>query len=74
MSGLSVYVIPAVVGIALPLFYRWGVRVGRRQESCGAKYPHDSGDCIVLGPEIFTNKSSDVVCYKGQNYYLGDKE
>jgi hypothetical protein len=34
------------------------------------KYPHESGDCVVLGPETFTNKSADVICHKGQNYYL----
>ena len=36
------------------------------------KYPHASGDCVVLGPETFTNGSADVICHKGQNYYLGD--
>ncbi len=37
-------------------------------ERAAETYPHPSGDVTVLGPEIFTDKDGDVICWKGVNY------
>ena len=33
-----------------------------------ATYPRDEDPFIVLGSEIFTDQSRDVLCWKGENY------
>lgn len=33
-----------------------------------SEYPHDDGDVIVLGPEIFLDKETQVISWKGKNY------
>lgn len=32
-------------------------------------YPYQKEDILTLGPEIFTDSSEDVICWKGRNYY-----
>jgi len=32
------------------------------------RYPHESGDCLVLGPEIFVSLDREVICWQGVNY------
>lgn len=41
----------------------------RKVKSSKTKYPYQSGEVIVLGPELFINNAYDVVCYRGENYY-----
>lgn len=36
------------------------------------QYPRPDGDTTVLGPEIFTDSSGDVICWKGANYVRQD--
>jgi hypothetical protein len=31
-------------------------------------YPHDSGDDIVLGPQVFVSRDESVLNWKGRNY------
>lgn len=31
--------------------------------------PEVTGDFITIGPECFTDKDQNVICYKGENYY-----
>ena len=33
-------------------------------------YPYESGDVIVLGPEIFVSKDKKVISWKGCNYEI----
>ncbi|HMG45658.1 MAG TPA: hypothetical protein VK611_30290 [Acidimicrobiales bacterium] len=42
----------------------------RATENIGlaATYPHEDGDTIVLGPEIFATKDGSVISWKGENY------
>lgn len=35
-----------------------------------AEYPHPSGEVVVLGPETFIDYEKNVICHKGENYYL----
>lgn len=48
-------------------FYPGGVegfrRAWRRQ-----RYPHEDGDVIVLGPEVFVARDGSVLSWRGQNY------
>jgi hypothetical protein len=55
----------------------WRYRRNQRRRGCGCNvirhpameaYPHRSGDFIVLGPEVFTDKGARVICWKGVNY------
>lgn len=39
-----------------------------------ARYPHPDGDFTVLGPEIFTDKTGDVISWKGENYVRKTQE
>ena len=36
------------------------------------QYPRPDGDVTVLGPEIFTDHTGDVICWKGVNYVRQD--
>jgi hypothetical protein len=33
-----------------------------------AEYPYESGDVIVLGPDIFVSKDGKVISWKGENF------
>ena len=33
------------------------------------KYPYDSGDVVVIGPQCFAAKDESVMNWKGVNYY-----
>lgn len=32
------------------------------------EYPYEEGDFIILGPEVFTDKNQEVICWRGDNY------
>jgi hypothetical protein len=32
------------------------------------EYPHDDGEVVVLGPEIFVNVEAEVICWRGENW------
>jgi hypothetical protein len=42
--------------------------VAKAKHQQAARYPHQDGDFITLGPEIFTTKTGDVISWKGDNY------
>lgn len=35
-------------------------------------YPYNDGDHIILGPQTFTDRTEQVINWKGENYYRGD--
>jgi hypothetical protein len=37
-----------------------------------SRYPHSSGDFIVIGPQCFAAKDETVLNWKGVNYVLQD--
>jgi hypothetical protein len=37
-------------------------------------YPFQSGDTLVLGPEIFVAIDGDVICWKGKNFYVREED
>lgn len=39
------------------------------QDDNRLSYPHLSGDFLILGPEIFTDKDEKVISWQGSNYY-----
>jgi hypothetical protein len=39
-------------------------------DSVQDKYPYEEGNVIVLGPEIFASNDRNVICWKGNNYYV----
>lgn len=42
--------------------------VALAKHKAAPQYPHQDGNYIVLGPEIFTDPRADVICWKGVNY------
>ena len=48
--------------------------VAKTKHQAAARYPHPDGDFTVLGPEIFTDRSGDVICWKGENYVRQEQE
>lgn len=43
-------------------------RVGGGQH--GRPYPREAGDSLVLGPDVIAVAGRQVICWKGENYYL----
>lgn len=43
-------------------------RVVRDLTLASERYPRQDGDFTILGPEIFTDQTGDVICWKGVNY------
>jgi hypothetical protein len=42
--------------------------IKQAKREAASRYPHPDGDFTVLGPEIFTDKTGDVISWKGENY------
>lgn len=42
--------------------------INQTKRKAAIRYPHPDGDFTVLGPEIFIDKTGDVICWKGENY------
>lgn len=48
--------------------------VAKAKSAPAPRYPHQDGNHTVLGPEIFTDSSGDVICWKGANYVRQDSK
>ncbi len=48
--------------------------VAKAKHEPSPRYPHQDGNHTILGPEIFTDQSGDVICWKGANYVRQDSK
>ncbi|MCX5522176.1 hypothetical protein OG342_04745 [Streptomyces bobili] len=46
--------------------------VVRERHQPSPQYPRQDGEFTVLGPEIFTDQTGDVISWKGANYVRQD--
>jgi len=58
-------------GLALAAAAAEGVQINRPAPTndVAARYPFESGDVLVLGPECFIDAGRRVISYQGENYY-----
>jgi ribosomal protein S11 len=57
-----------IVALLLASTIVTAVRDVAKAKHQSAQYPRRDGDFTVLGPEIFTDRTGDVICWKGVNY------
>ena len=47
---------------------RLTLTIAEAQQLMVGEYPHDDGEVVVLGPEIFVNVEAEVISWRGENW------